>query len=295
MNTAWIKPNLPGVLLYLNTLFVGWIFMPSSTTVFSLADGTMTVTRPWLAQGLVSVVLLLLYPPCIRWGASSPRCGVGCRLTGPLTLVPLGLAVAVWVGFYLYEPPEIHGQLERHLFLQGSTDWGCGCLFAGTVALYVVFGFTSAWHLVLALASADQPAGFGRVIRRSLWLLRYHLAAFLLGGLANIGADARVTPNDFRNLFLFAAMIYLFSIVWIAGMTVARWPVFVRLTLAPLFTVAWLVAGSDGNTARAGQLVQSGQDPAPIVRGYRHVVMLSWHRLCDSALGDIAEKSTGHP
>ena len=60
-----------------------------------------------------------------------------------------------------------------------------------------------------------------------------------------------------------------------------------RLALAPLFVVLWLVLGSDGNTARAGQIVYAGQDPQPIVRGVRHGVMLAWHRLCDGVLGDI--------
>ena len=183
----------------------------------------------------------------------------------------------------------MHGHLERHLFLQGNTDEGGGCLFAGTIALNVAFGLTAAWYLVLALPHDGPPASYGRTLLRALWRLKVHLLAFILGGTANLEYDARVTPNDFRNLFLFAALLYSFSVAFVAALHRTRLSLAPRLALAPLFTVAWLVIGSDGNTARAGQLVQSGEDPQPIVRGVRHRIMLSWHHLCDAALGDLGD------
>lgn len=203
-------------------------------------------------------------------------------LLGPWMLVPQAFVLAGLVGGLLYEPPEIHRHLERHIFLQGNTDWGGGCLFAGTVALYVAFGFTAAWYLTLKLQESATPASFGRKLLKAIWILKFHILAFAIGGTAHIGYDARVTPNDFRNMFLLATMIYVCSVLMIVVLHSIHLPLVPRLLLAPLFTVLWLIVGSDGNTARAGQLVQSGQDPQSITRGTRHAVMLSWHRLCDS-------------
>ena len=208
-------------------------------------------------------------------------------LLGPWMILPQSVLVAGYVGGRLYVPPEMHGHLERHLFLQGNTDWGGGCLFAGTIALYVAFGFTAAWYLVLALRQDGPPASFGRTLLRALWRLKFHVLAFILGGTANWEYDASVAENDYRNLFLFAALVYALSVLLVVGLQATRLSTRARLALAPLCTVLWLVVGSDGNTARAGQLVQSGEDPQPIVRSVRHGIMLSWHHLCDAALGDI--------
>jgi hypothetical protein len=143
---------------------------------------------------------------------------------------------------------------------------------------------------MLSLSGADIH-GFWRTVIRSLWLLKFHILAFMIGGTANIGYDARVSPNDFRNIFLFAGMIYLLSVLFVAALHATRLGPRIKIALAPLFTVLWLMIGSDGNTARAGQLVQSGQDPQLITRGSRHAIMLSWHHLCDSVLGDIGQKT----
>ena len=267
--------------------------MPSPTFTYSLPDGKQSVSWPWLLIGAGGIAILLLYPPCMWLGARMPRQGVARLLTGPLMIIPQGLIVAIAVGMFIYEPPEIHGHLERHIFLQGNTDWGGGCLFAGTIALYVVFGFTSAWFLMLTLAASDHARGFGRTTLKAFWTLKFHILAFVIGGTDNIGYDARVTPNDFRNMFLFAGAIYLMTVFLVCALHMTQFSLRLKLVLATLFTVLWLIIGSDGNTARAGQLVQSGQDPQPNVRGTRHAIMLSWHHLCDSALGDIRAKEDG--
>ena len=290
MKAEWFKPNVRGILLYLAVVLIGLNFMPSPTFTYSLTDGTQSVLWPWLGLTATAISALIFYPISIWLGTRMPRQGIGRLLTGPLMIIPQGLVVAVAVGMFMYVPPEIHGHLERHIFLQGNTDWGGGCLFAGTVALYVVFGFTSAWFLMLSLSGVDIRS-FWRTVIRSLWLLKFHILAFLIGGTANFGYDARVSPNDFRNMFLFAGMIYLLSILFIAALHATRLGPRIKIALTPMLTVLWLIIGSDGNTARAGQLVQSGQDPQPITRGSRHAIMLSWHHLCDSVFGDIGEKT----
>jgi hypothetical protein len=221
MKAEWFRPNVRGILLYLAVVLIGWNFMPSPTFTYSLTERTQTVSWPWLGLTATAIFALLFYPLCIWLGTRMPRQGFGRLLTGPLMIVPQGLVVAIAVGMFIYEPPEIHGHLERHIFLQGNTDWGGGCLFAGTVALYVVFGFTSAWYLMLSLNGADIH-GFWRTVIRSLWFLKFHVLAFMIGGTANFGYDARVSPNDFRNIFLFAGMIYLLSVLFIAALHATR-------------------------------------------------------------------------
>ena len=208
-------------------------------------------------------------------------------LLGPWMIIPSGFAWAMLSLLIYGDPPEMHGHLERALFLQGNTDLGGGCLFAATAGLYVAFGFTAAWYLVLKLENAAPPRHLFHTLARSAWILKFHVLAFIVGGTANFGYDARVTPNDFRNVFLFAGLIYTFSVLLIAALHTSHIPACARYALAPLFIVLWLMVGSDGNTARAGQLVQSGQDPQPVTRSVRHAIMLSWHRLCDATLGDI--------
>lgn len=290
MKTTLIKPNVRGVLLYLAIILIGLNFMPSPTFTYSITDGTQSVSWPWLGLGASVIFMLLLYPLCIWLGVRMPRDGVGRLLTGPLMIIPQGLVVAIAVGMFIYEPPEIHRHLERLIFFQGNTDWGGGCLFAGTVALYIAFGFTSAWYLALSLGAREALHGFWRTTFHAFWILKFHILMFVIGGTANFGYDARVTPNDFRNIFLFAGMIYLFSVLFIVALHMTRLSPRVKIALAPLFTVVWLIVGSDGNTQRAGQLVQSGQDPQAIVRSSRHRIMVSWHNICDRLLGDIKDK-----
>ena len=293
MKTTWIRPNIKGVLLYLTIVVIAINFMPVTTTItYSLTDGKQITSEPWLWMGLSATVMLLLYPFSMWIGNRMPHQGTARLLTGPVMIIPQTLIVAVAVGMFIYEPPEIHRHLERHLFLQGSTDWGGGCLFAGTIALYVAFGFTSAWYLVLRLQETKAASSFLHMLGRSLWMLKFHIAAFVIGGAMNISYDIRVTPNDFRDMFLLMCLVYGMSVILISALASSRLSMAGKLTMAPMFTVLWLIIGSDGNTARAGQLVQSGQDPQPVIRGYRHGIMMSWHHLCDSTFGDVGGPGT---
>lgn len=287
MHSSWLRPNLKGVLLFFSALFVALNLLPMPTFGYSAMNHRASVSWPWPWAAAAMVLALLLYVLSMRLGAALPRQGAARILTGPLLIIPQGLLIGIAIGTFIYAPPEMHGDLERHLFLQGNTDWGGGCLFAGIISLYVAFGFTAAWHLALALQDLPASVSFGRALRRALWILEFHVLLFIVAGTACWPYDARVAPNDFRNLFLFAALIYGLTLLWIVAIRNLRMPLSARMALAPLFTVLWLIVGSDGNTARAGQLVQSGQDPQPIVRGVRHGIMLAWQRGCDAVFGDV--------
>ena len=213
---------------------------------------------------------------------------VATFLLGPAMLLPMSFVVAGLIGGVLYTPPEMTGKLEHMLFFQGSTDLGGGCLFAGTMALYVYFGLTAALYLALRLSEAPPGPTFGADVRRALWFLKFHIAAFLIGGVGDIGYDSSVTPNDFRDMFLFAGALYTGSVFLIIGLNRTTKKLASRVVLAPALIILWLIVGADGNTSRAGQLVQSGQDPQPIMRGVRHGLMLAWHHGCDKLLGDVS-------
>ena len=212
------------------------------------------------------------------------------RFTGPVGILPIAFLVAWVVGGVAYTPPEASLKPEAMLFLQGSTDLGGGCLFAATMALYVVFGVLAAIYLTLKLD--ERPAaGFRRDFVRALIVLKWHLLAFVVGGLANIPYDGFVLENDFRNMFLLAALIYALSVALVVALRQLRFGLGARLALSPLWVFVWLIVGSDGTTPRAGQLVNSGVDPVVSARGVRHGLMLKWHQACDSVLGDIGPDS----
>ena len=224
----------------------------------------------------------------MRLGSTLPQQGSLRMLTGPLLIIPLSLLLAIVTGGFLYVPPEITGRPEHLLFLQGSTDMGGGCLFAALVTLYVFFGFTASWHLALMLHDLPTSLPFGKAILKSLWILKFHLLFFIVASPCLWAYDAAIIPNDFRNISLFAALVYTLSILWVVALRNVRLRLRTRLLLAPLFTMLWLVLGSDGNTVRAGQIVYAYQNPQPIVRGFRHSLMLNWHHFCDSTLGDLS-------
>jgi hypothetical protein len=208
-------------------------------------------------------------------------------IIGPAGIVPIGFLVAIVVGRFVYIPPEASLKPEAMLFLQGSTDLGGGSLFAATMALYIVFGILSALYLTLKL-DERPPGGFVRDVVSAFLLLKWHIFAFLVGGMANVEYDRLVLENDFRNMFLLAALIYLLSIVFIVWVRQGQLGLGSRLILAPLWVFLWLIIGADGTTPRAGQLVNSGVDPVISARGVRHGLMLRWHDACDSLLGDVA-------
>ena len=288
MASPFWKPNLKGVLIFLSALFDVLNLFPMPNFRYSAMTYRFSVSWPWPWPLAVIGSTLLLYALSMRAGSSLPAQGSWRLLTGPLLIIPMGLLLAVATGAFLYVPPEITGRPEHLLFLQGSTDMGGGCLFAALASLYVFFGFTASWHLTLRLNELPVPLPLGKTIVHSLWLLKYHLLIFLVASPCLWTYDAAVLPNDFRNLSLFAALVYALSILWVATLRNIRLSRRARLILAPLFTMLWLVLGSDGQTARAGQIVYAYQNPKPIVRGLRHGLMLDWHRLCDSSLGDIA-------
>ncbi len=136
-------------------------------------------------------------------------------------IAPITLFVAAWFGSYSI--PEVVLAKDIPFFLQGSTDYGGSNIFAATVALYVTFGILGAIYLVLVNRGLTRT-GFGTDVGSNVWRLRYHIMVFLAGGLMNWTYDEFITPNDFRNIFLFAAAICTCSILYLTVLIRRRTP-----------------------------------------------------------------------
>jgi hypothetical protein len=202
----------------------------------------------------------------------------------PLAIVPVATVVAVY--FSRYSPEQITGLQEMPLFLQGNTDYGGSNIFSATIALYVTFGLLAAIYVTLQMHVHGRAPSYLDELRRNLWELRFHVFFFVVGGTACWTYDSFVAPNDFRNMFLFAIVIYSLSVVFVTTIGRTRRSLWQQLMIAHLVVYAWLWLGWDGNTAKAGQILNVGQTPVFQPRSYRHRIMLAWHQACERVLGD---------
>jgi hypothetical protein len=88
--------------------------------------------------------------------------------------------------------------------------------------------------------------------------MRFHIGLFVWGGTANLSYDAWIPPNDFRNMFILAAVLYSLTLVLIVIMNRRSLSTIVQLILSPCFMLAWYIVGSDGTTAKSGQILLAG-------------------------------------
>jgi hypothetical protein len=202
----------------------------------------------------------------------------------PLAILPVAAVVAVY--FSRYTPQQITELQQVPLFLQGNTDMGGSNIFAATIAMYVAFGLLAAAYCALQMHMRPRAASYFGELRANLWELRFHILVFIVGGTACSEYDKIVGPNDFRNMFLFAVLIYALSAAVVTAIGRTHLDLWQRLAIAPLVVYSWLWLGWDGNTSKAGQILSAGQDPAFQPRSSRHRVMLAWHEACDRAFGD---------
>jgi hypothetical protein len=132
-------------------------------------------------------------------------------LIGPIGILPIGFVVAVGsvvltnTFFGLVLPPG------HFSFFRGSDDMGCSNLFTGAMALCVTFGFLASWHLTLRLSELAPSASGPRDLARSLWILKFQIAAFVIGGwcFSEGGGCDEGYGSDFRNSLILAALVYV--------------------------------------------------------------------------------------
>ncbi len=209
------------------------------------------------------------------------------RLSHPVALLPIcGLIVAL---VSRWDSLDIGHQQAIPLFLQGSTDWGGSITFAATMAMYVVGGILGGVQLALYLQRLAPATPFAARLLAGTLRLRLHWFLFLLGGTGGWSYDRRIAANDFRNMFVLAALLFALSACWITWLSLRPLPLRLKVALAPLLLLAWLAIGADGTTTKAGQVLLADVDPQVAPRGVRHGIMLGWHALCDRLLGDLAE------
>ena len=220
-------------------------------------------------------------------------------LTGPWMIVPwLFVLCFLTQPLVAALPAETSGLPERLLFFQGSDDWGGSMMFALTASALAFFAVTIPLHLSLRLRAFVRPAGFARRLGRALLAAAPFIAIFLWM-LVNIVNEAHRLREfgisewhvpvegdfDIPALLLVAATVCAAGLVWVAALDGSRLPPRARTWLAPLFALVWFVLASDGQTPRAGQMIQSGWEPLPAVRGARHAAMLAWRRAVLAPLG----------
>ena len=217
-------------------------------------------------------------------------------LTGPWMIVPwLFVLYFLTLPLVALLPAETTGLPERMLFFQGSDDWGGSMMFALTASALAFFAVTIPLHLSLRLRAFVRPAGFARRLGRALlaalpfavpflWLLVNDLIWRCKEGHSEWHVPV-AGDLDLPALLLVAATVCAAGLVWVAALDSSRLPPRARTWLAPLFALVWFVLASDGQTPRAGQMIQSGWEPLPAVRGARHAAMLAWRRAVLAPLG----------
>lgn len=151
----------------------------------------------------------------------------------------------------------------------------------------MAFGLLGAFYTILRMQTSPRWPTFGGELRNNLSLLVFHGVVFVIGGNACVSYDSNIGPNDFRNMFLFVILVYATSALVVTAIGRSKLRLGPKLLLAPLAIYCWLILGWDGNTAKSGQVLSSHEDPAFLPRSARHRVMLAWHQLCDSVLGDV--------
>ena len=209
-------------------------------------------------------------------------------LTGPWMMLPWCFAVAFVAAPVLSSviPTECSKMPEALLFFQGSDDEGGSLGFALLAALLAFFAATIPVHLSLRLRAFARPAGFGRRVGRSLlvalpfavpfvWILSLLLFTLFKGSPWH-----RPVANDFDllALLLTAGAVCAAGLLWTAAIDGTKLAPHAKTGLAPLFALVWFVLAGDGQTLRAGQMIQAGWEPLPAVRGARHGAMLAWRR-----------------
>jgi hypothetical protein len=210
-------------------------------------------------------------------------------LTGPWMILPwLIVLTFLTTPLAAVLPAEVFGRPERLLFFQGSDDWGGSMMFALTASALAFFAVTIPLHLSLRLRAFVRPAGFARRLGRALlaaapfvvvflWLLVNDLIWRYKEGYSEWHVPV-AGDLDLLALLLVAATVCAAGLVWVAALDGSRLSPRARFWLAPLFALVWFVLASDGQTPRAGQMIQSGWEPLPAVRGARHAAMLAWRR-----------------
>ncbi len=238
---------------------------------------------------------------------------VALVLTAPWTLIPWAFASFLLVNWIdgrlcgtVLPPAEVTHRPESFLFLQGGCDWGGAIEFVLLAIFLVFFGLLAACHLSLRLRALREPLPFWPRLRLAFRILRPFFVLFLVvlllfftehmphillvrEGCAPVRVALfkfhGITELDVPVLLMTAVAVYLASFFFIAWMDGTRLPGWAKTLLAPLFLALWLALGSDGQTPRAGQMLQDWEAPFPATRGFRHGTMLAWRRLCLLPLG----------
>jgi len=250
-----------------------------------IGRGLLDFQAIWVIILVLSVVVCYFYNAGLAWkDIKINKSNIVKVLIGPWMFIPQ-IFLGTFTILSIYQRPMETGVFDKFLFFQGSIDMGCELIFVATIALYVLFGFIASWYAVLKLEELDNKSTFLQMFTYLVKVLKYHIAIFIFWGIL-CDCDARIIPNDFRNMFLLVFFLYLFTMILIVIMRKLNLSRGIRLIIAPIFIVIWLIIGSDGNTARAKQIPIWNDNPHYVVTSKKHAIMIAWHNLCDDFFGD---------
>ncbi|EMS86633.1 hypothetical protein MAL08_16100 [Leptospira noguchii] len=200
----------------------------------------------------------------------------------PIFIFPWGIVIAFSTGGR-YEPWQI-ATASIPIILQGGTDWGGSCLFAGWMANYLFFSFAAPIYAIISIPEISKVS-FIKTLQSVVKKMKGYIFFFLLLGPIWIFDDTRITPNDHRNLFLFFFVYYSFLIFYVSTLVYLK--VRFRIIICVIPSLILFLMMSDGVTTKAGQWNASNVDPEIHVRGIRHQLFLDWHKLCDFIFGNV--------
>lgn len=129
----------------------------------------------------------------------------------PTLILPWGILIAFSTGAR-YEPWEI-ATASIPIILQGGTDWGGSCLFAGWVANYLFFSFAAPIYATVSVPETSE-VNFITTLQSVVKKMKWYIFFFLLLGPITIFQDTLITPNDHRNLFLFFSFLHILNTLY---------------------------------------------------------------------------------
>src|SRR5262249_12372496 len=149
------------------------------------------------------------------------------------------------------------------------------------------------WYLSRRLAEWPRSKSFAGETVRALWILKYHIAAFVTGGyvFSEAGGCDALYGNDFRNVFVLCCLAYAVTLVTTVWILRLNWPATRRYIVGPLAVMVWVVIGADGMTPKTWR-VRIGDQLVTQTRSWRHELMRRWYELCERALGSSASGGT---
>jgi len=197
---------------------------------------------------------------------------------GPAGLLPIIILIMLFSP--KYSPQELTELQKVPFIFQGGTDYGGSNIYATTLLILLFLGGTATLFLTLGLH--NYPSTYLlKSVHYSFSLLKYHFFTFLLvGGFFAYEAPFSYFDCEIFSVFLIAFIAYTISVVFIVWLHKRRFPLPIKIVLAPLIIILWILLSIDGTTFKAGQILQAGELPHQRFRSIAHALVTVPQCIC---------------